>query len=297
MEWNAWFERAIFDDDDDDDAGARAGGDETIVNMLTAMPVATCEGVVRAMRRARSSERAFEACARALVVVARRESKTIRAEEEEEDGDARGVNACEDIGGLNAVCMASKFGFADALGYLLDNGCDASGCGSDSGSRAPRASPLMCAIVGASQALTPSMLSKSSSATGGAWADDEDVIARVRSRFVASVALLLARADVDVNARDHHTGWTALTFAARKNIPELVDIILTRANDVDVNAPDSQGKTPIIHAALANALDVVRALRARGADPHIPDHDGWTAAMHAAFRHPQNLALLVAIDQ
>ena len=294
MEWNAWFERAIFDDDG---AGARAGGDETIVNMLTAMPVATCEGVVRAMRRARSSERAFEACARALVVVARRESTTTRAEEKEEEDDARGVNACEDIGGLNAVCMASKFGFADALGYLLDNGCDASGCGSDSGSRAPRASPLMCAIVGASQALTPSMLSKCSSATGGAWAYDEDVIARVRSGYVSAAALLLARADVDVNARDPHTGWTALTFAARKNIPELVDIILTRANDVDVNAPDSQGKTPIIHAALANALDVVRALRARGADPHIPDHDGWTAAMHAAFRHPQNLALLVAIDQ
>jgi len=52
-----------------------------------------------------------------LVVVARRESKTTRAvEEEEDDEDARGVNACEDIGGLNAVCMASKFGFADALG-------------------------------------------------------------------------------------------------------------------------------------------------------------------------------------
>ncbi len=48
-----------------------------------------------------------------------------------------------------------------------------------------------------------------------------------------------------------------------------------------INAPDTEGQTPLMVAVKSGDLSVVNGFLEYGADPNLQDHDGWTAAMHA----------------
>ncbi len=50
---------------------------------------------------------------------------------------------------------------------------------------------------------------------------------------------------------------------------------------LDVNSPDSAGRTPLMLAAQRGELNAVKTLLAEGADAAITDHKGKTAADHA----------------
>eukprot|EP00418_Pyrodinium_bahamense_P062464 CAMPEP_0179085884 /NCGR_PEP_ID=MMETSP0796-20121207/38923_1 /TAXON_ID=73915 /ORGANISM="Pyrodinium bahamense, Strain pbaha01" /LENGTH=133 /DNA_ID=CAMNT_0020783335 /DNA_START=46 /DNA_END=444 /DNA_ORIENTATION=- len=54
--------------------------------------------------------------------------------------------------------------------------------------------------------------------------------------------------------------------------------------DVNPNARDSRGLTPLMIAAMHGHEDCLRCLLQRGADLDARDGRGWTALMHAAFR-------------
>ncbi len=47
-----------------------------------------------------------------------------------------------------------------------------------------------------------------------------------------------------------------------------------------INAPDTEGQTPLMVAVKSGDLSVVNGYLEYGADPNLQDNDGWTAAMH-----------------
>lgn len=53
---------------------------------------------------------------------------------------------------------------------------------------------------------------------------------------------------------------------------------------VAVNAPDTNGRTPLIEAVFGGHADTVDELLKRGAGVNIQDRDGWTALMEAASK-------------
>lgn len=58
-----------------------------------------------------------------------------------------------------------------------------------------------------------------------------------------------------------------------------IEYLLKRGAKID--APNTDGLTPLMLAAQANDLSVINGFLAYGANPNAQDHDGWTAAMHA----------------
>lgn len=53
------------------------------------------------------------------------------------------------------------------------------------------------------------------------------------------------------------------------------------ARGADLNRPDAEGWTPLIHAARFGSADIFDRLIAWGADPARPDPFGWSAWAHA----------------
>lgn len=57
-----------------------------------------------------------------------------------------------------------------------------------------------------------------------------------------------------------------------------VEYLLKRGAKID--APDTEGQTPLMVAVKSGDLSMVNGFLEYGADPNRQDHDGWTAAMH-----------------
>uniref|UniRef100_A0A3Q1G5Q6 Uncharacterized protein n=1 Tax=Acanthochromis polyacanthus TaxID=80966 RepID=A0A3Q1G5Q6_9TELE len=68
----------------------------------------------------------------------------------------------------------------------------------------------------------------------------------------------------------HIDGYTGLHHAAKLGNLEIVGMLL-ETGQVDVNAQDSGGWTPIIWAAEHKHVDVIKSLLNRGADVSIND--------------------------
>lgn len=93
--------------------------------------------------------------------------------------------------------------------------------------------------------------------------------------------ILQGRADLvsppDVQARQRGTcGWPAKC--------DPVDIIeqLLECDEVNPDAQDKQGQTPLMLAAQARQVEAVRLLMATGkVNPELRDNDGWTPRIHA----------------
>ena len=213
----------------------------------------------------------------------------------ERAGRGRVAEATDARTGRDAVCWCAKFGRGDAIRMLARETSSAGASCSNSGESA-----VMAACVGASRALTPTQLSKSSgSSVSGAtwvWADDADVVARTRERYCDALRAVLEVRSSEINRRAAN-GWTPLAFACRHSDVLGLDFIaaLLAAPGVDVNLADAQGKTALMHAASADSAAACELLRNSGADASARDERGFTAAMHAAFRNPSNVALLAAL--
>lgn len=279
--WKTWFLSTI------------ESGNVEAMGVVMTMRTASCKAVVDCMRFA-SEEAAFERCVECLIRIADREMGDGDDGESGYDGD-RGMNAVDSLRGMSAVCWAAKFGRAGALRTLTQSGCR------------PTARAAMCAIQGASQALTATQLSKSST-TNGAWVDDEAVIEATTERYLDTARAVLegyvrelgcaggdASSILDVISTDAH-GWTPLTFAARKPRLGVPFAALLLDFGADPNLADARGRSPLVHAALAGDADVARVLIHRGADINFRDVDGFTPAMHAAFRHPASVDLSLALS-
>ena len=95
------------------------------------------------------------------------------------------------------------------------------------------------------------------------------------------VKLLLTRPDIDINAKDNN-GDTPLMLAAINGKTEIVKLLLTRP-DIDINAKDNNGDTPLMLAAINGKPKIVELLLARrDIDINAKDGTGSTAIELAA---------------
>jgi len=260
------------------------------LRVLRAMPLANRRGMIDAMKTCDDVD-----CATLHDVV--KVLVTIEDEIGGEDGRAREREALD---------VASKRGCALAVDALLRHGFDFHGRRRDEKgdgcdemrdahvSEGTPASALMVAVREGTRALATTALAKSSSSSSSASAKASEFKTRddasVRARYVATIRAL-ARAGADVDARCRASGWTALALSARRGEASFVEALLDDG-DADPNARDKSGKTPLMHAALAQSTTTCELLLRFGADTELRDDDGWNAAMHAAFRHPHNQRLL-----
>ncbi|KAF6743832.1 ankyrin repeat-containing domain protein [Ephemerocybe angulata] len=99
----------------------------------------------------------------------------------------------------------------------------------------------------------------------------------------AGVKLLLAKPGIEVNAADTN-GRTPLHVAAKGSHEAVIQLLLA-APGIDVNASDTDGRTPL-HVAAAEDHEVILKLllAAPGIDVNAPDTNEWTALTWAAFK-------------
>jgi ankyrin repeat protein len=96
------------------------------------------------------------------------------------------------------------------------------------------------------------------------------------------LTLLLAAVGCSVAKRASRTPETDSLFrAVRAGSADSVKALLVSPN-VDVNATDEHGNTPLIEAARLGHDDIVRALLIARADPQAKNDDGKTALMLAS---------------
>jgi ankyrin repeat protein len=110
-------------------------------------------------------------------------------------------------------------------------------------------------------------------------AGDLRLIDAVKNADVKTVRSLVAQ-HVDVNAADAD-GSTALHWAARRDQPEIVDLLLTRG--ANARAATRYNVTPLSLAATnGNAVIIERLLKA-GVDPNSTSEEGQSALMTASL--------------
>ncbi|HEX6999306.1 MAG TPA: ankyrin repeat domain-containing protein [Gammaproteobacteria bacterium] len=117
-----------------------------------------------------------------------------------------------------------------------------------------------------------------------------DLAAAAAAGDAAAVrAELTEGADVNAPSAD---GSTALHWAVRRNLPEMVDLLLAAGARVD--AATRHGVTPLALAALGGYHEIVARLLAAGADPNERSEEGQTALMLAARNgRPETVRLLL----
>ena len=279
--WRAWLADAV------EAENAEA------VRVCARMSSASSEGVVRCMRRRAlasptpPADATFQALCETLLEIERRS-----------DG-AQTSDVVDSHTSFDAVCWGAKYGRAESIAYLLDADGATIAAARRGGTRDDRASALMCVLYGASQALTPTQLSKASGGLGIRSADDAEVLASTRQRYLDAFAALASRDFGEpIDARDKR-GWTPLTYVCRHATAlgdEFISAVLDAGADVD--HPCARGTPALVHAAAADSAAAAAALLSRGADVSARDAEGWTAAMVAAFRNPANVRLqAVLIDR
>ena len=87
----------------------------------------------------------------------------------------------------------------------------------------------------------------------------------------------------------------ALLFAVSKGQKKMVEILIK--NQTDINVKDSQGRTPLIIAAINHHHDIIKVLLDNKADTNVKDNNGVTALGHATIiGHMETFNSLVNSD-
>lgn len=81
------------------------------------------------------------------------------------------------------------------------------------------------------------------------------------------VRLLVSASNVDVNASDRSTKYTALTAAVSTGSLPIVRLLCSQAN-IDVDEPDGEGRVPLREACMGDHGGIVSHLLDRGARVH-----------------------------
>jgi len=133
-----------------------------------------------------------------------------------------------------------------------------------------------------------------------------------RTGRVATAQALLA-AGADVNAREEFGGQTALMWAAARQQPEMVRLLIEHGAELDARGRDHDwqrrvmieprlkifyrgGFTPLLYAAREGCLECVRELVSGGADIDLSDPDGITPLVLALLnRHFDTAATLIEL--
>uniref|UniRef100_A0A8C2ZCL5 Euchromatic histone-lysine N-methyltransferase 2 n=1 Tax=Cyclopterus lumpus TaxID=8103 RepID=A0A8C2ZCL5_CYCLU len=115
------------------------------------------------------------------------------------------------------------------------------------------------------------------------------ILVQVRQRLVYLFRVSWFRAGAQVDEED---GYTGLHHAAKLGNLEIVNMLL-ETGQVDVNAQDNGGWTPIIWSAEHKHVDVIKVLLNRGADVTISDKELNVCLHWAAYAGNVDIAELV----
>ena len=107
--------------------------------------------------------------------------------------------------------------------------------------------------------------------------------------------MLLDRADIYINAKNHHGDETVLYIVVESGYKKLVKMQLGRP-DIEVNTTDERGRTPLSRAAMTRHEGIFRMLlERREIDVNGKDYGGNTPLHRAVCaRNEANLRLLLA---
>ena len=81
-----------------------------------------------------------------------------------------------------------------------------------------------------------------------------------------------------------HYGLTKLMYATTLGQSNVVESLLAKVRDKNVDERDWIGRTPLMFAAQTGQVAIVNILLAHGAHPNSRDDYGWTALALAAER-------------
>lgn len=115
---------------------------------------------------------------------------------------------------------------------------------------------------------------------------------QVRRGAFRDAETLLGNPKVDPDAQDGR-GFTALMFAAERDTPELVTLLIKAG--VDFNLQNLDGETALIVAVKRGRVETSRLLLMAGADLSIRDTEGFNAFEWARKRGRTYLAQIIAI--
>jgi len=131
------------------------------------------------------------------------------------------------------------------------------------------------------------VMAASFSVRAGAY---DDLFVAVIRDDVGSLKSLLAQG-VDPNSRDPK-GMPALMLAVRRESPRVFDALLARA-DIDVNARNAAGESALMLTAIAGDLEASERLIDRGA---TVQHEGWSP-LHYAASGPSTALVRVLLER
>ncbi|XP_019857878.1 PREDICTED: ankyrin repeat domain-containing protein 50-like [Amphimedon queenslandica] len=99
--------------------------------------------------------------------------------------------------------------------------------------------------------------------------------------------------DPDINIQDIIYGMTALMLASNKGHHQVVELLLSK--NPDINIQDNDGQTALMYACHNGHHQVVKLLLHKNPDINIQDNDGQTALMYACHNgHHQVFQLLLS---
>lgn len=119
--------------------------------------------------------------------------------------------------------------------------------------------------------------------------DKDDLFKACRDNDTMAVERLLARADVDINAPDDK-GWTPLLMATHYERDDIVKLLLSAGADVE--ACDSRGRTALLIATHYARGSIVNRLLEAGSNIQALDNDTRGALHHAAHSGDARLVQL-----
>jgi TonB family protein len=121
---------------------------------------------------------------------------------------------------------------------------------------------------------------------------DDTLRREVRDKHYAEAETLLADPAVDIDGIDRD-GWTALMYAARGKMPEMVSLLVRAGAKLDVQNED--GETALIIAVKEGRVEAARQLLMAGAKLDLRDQKGRTALDWAVERKKTYLAQIIHI--
>ena len=89
---------------------------------------------------------------------------------------------------------------------------------------------------------------------------------------IDAVQALLEKNDIDVNA-PNDKGETPLHVASKLKDSQIVDLLLAREG-VDLEAKDHSGSTPLVNACYHKNLEAAKSLLSHGANPNVDSRRG-----------------------
>lgn len=120
---------------------------------------------------------------------------------------------------------------------------------------------------------------------------DRELIRAVKRGDTAVVQDLI-RAGAAVNCSDTQ-GWTPLFHAAGTGNPEIMDLLI--ASGADVDSHREKGFTPLFSAILSRHLDGIRILLDAGASADAPEGDSLVRHVPSDWSHREEAVRLLSL--